>query len=132
MEDSTFQGLHLDVGSAGSGRQTLAHPCSIPVCPPEEETLSQAPGPLVPTPHPAQGRQRSPQLLSVSIFGGLGSSGAQRHAEGSALISLNNLSLNWGSEGLRAGESLSTLPARVCGGDSSSPEPVGALLCLTG
>ena len=70
-----------------------------------------------------------PSSCVVSIFGGLGSSGAQRHTEGSALISLNNLSLNWGSEGLRAGESSSTLQARVCGGDSSSPEPVGVKVC---
>lgn len=55
MEDSTFQGLHLDVGSAGSGRQTLAHPCSIPVCPPEEETLSQAPMPTGAHPPPSAG-----------------------------------------------------------------------------
>ena len=76
-----------------------------------------------------------PDSRVVSMSAGLGSLGAQCRAEGSDLSSLNNLSLKWGSEGLRRRGSFVNPPrkgfqretaAALSCGVASAPDGVGA------
>lgn len=65
----------------------------------------------------------------VSMSGRLGSSGAQHRAEGSDLISLNNLSLKWGSEGLRSRGSFVDPPSKGFRGETAAPLSLWSRFC---